>query len=154
MHVELLLKSKEEAKQFIDSSMTDYTKEIAKTYDLSLEEAEVISKRQLHQALNAKGTETEVFTIVDASLNTGVGGIWISLNPTKNKVFVYQILINEKDRGKGYGKASLQQLDQYCKQKNYKQIELSVFGWNKVAFDLYLKSGYEIVRVAMKKVIR
>lgn len=153
MSVYLILKSAVEQNKFIEYSKIEYEKDIARTYNVSMEEAQKISEKHTKNALENKEMKNEVLTIFDENTNTNIGAIWIGLNPSKLKVFIYQIIIEEKYRGKGYGKSSLQKLDEYCLERDYKSISLSVFGWNTVAHGLYQRSGYETLSISMKKIL-
>jgi len=153
MKIQLIPKSAEEKQQFIEETIIDYAQGLAKANDLTMEAATERSKEQIEHAFNPqKDTiETKVVTIFEETTGKGVGGIWFVINAEKMKAHIYQIAVDEKYRGKGYGKAALDKLHDFCKMQNVQKIALSVFGWNTIAFELYKKLGYDIVQIAMLK---
>lgn len=88
-----------------------------------------------------------VFNVLDGDAHVGVvwladrGGAW----------FIYDIEIDESQRGKGFGRATMHAIEQYVRNHQGTQVGLSVFGSNKVAQQLYLSEGYEITRLSMLK---
>jgi len=153
LNLKLIPKNESEKEQFLEETIKDYAKGLAKANDLNIEEAMEMSKRQIEQALyhQKETTQTKIVTIFDETINQAVGGIWFVINTEKMTAYSYQIFVDEKHRGKGYGKAALSELHNFCKTQNIKRTSLSVFGWNTLAFDLYKKMGYEIVQIVMKK---
>lgn len=154
LNLKLIPKNKQEKEQFLEKTTIDYAEGLAKANDLTAEKALEISKEQVERVLNPEKkdtVQTHIVSVVDEITQEEVGGIWFTINPEKEKAFIYQILIEETHRGKGYGKAAMHQLHEFCKTQNIKKIGLSVFGWNTLAFELYKKLGYKIVQVAMKK---
>ncbi len=153
LNLKLIPKNETEKEQFLKETTTDYAEGLAKANDLNIEEAMEMSKRQIEQALKQKKetTQTKIVTIFDETINQAVGGIWFVINTEKMTAYAYQIFVDEKHRGKGYGKAALNELHNFCKTQHIKKVGLSVFGWNTLAFELYKKMGYEIVQIVMKK---
>jgi len=149
--VVLTPKSNEELERFFKMAIIDYAKTIAKAYDLTNDRAIEIATKQTQQIRANKETKVEVFSIHDELISQPVGELWISLNPTNKKAFIYQITIFKCNRGKGYGKATLLQLEDYCKKLGYSEIKLSVFMNNQTAFRLYQKMDYKLVRAELKK---
>jgi ribosomal protein S18 acetylase RimI-like enzyme len=70
------------------------------------------------------------------------------------KAFIFDFIIDEAFRGKGYGKQALAALDEKLISMNVDSVGLHVFGHNIVAQELYKKSGYEITNINMRKVLR
>lgn len=68
------------------------------------------------------------------------GMLWFA--DLKGQAFVYDFLIDEKFRGKGYGKASLAWLETEVLKFGLKSIKLHVFEHNHYARALYEKVGY------------
>lgn len=154
MKITLVPKLNNEVEAFFKETTVDYANTIAEAYDLANDKALEIAVRQTKQLRTNKEVEMEVFSIFDELKSEPVGDIWISLNPQNKKVFIYQITIYQKNRGEGYGKAALKKLEEYCLKRTYFEIKLSVFMNNKVAFGLYQKMGYKVIRSEMKKTLR
>ncbi len=156
LNLKLIPKNETEKEEFLEKTIIDYAEGLAKANDLTSEKALEISKQQIKHALNPeKDTiQTHVVSVIDETTQEEVGGIWFTINPENGKSFIYQILIEEAHRGKGYGKAAMHELHEFCKTQGVKKIALSVFGWNTRAFELYKKMGYEIVQIAMRKTLK
>jgi len=152
LRLKLIPKNEQEKEQFLEKTTIDYAEGLAKANDLTAEKALEISKKQIERALNPEKdtVQTHVVSVVD-EMTQEVGGIWFTINTENKKAYIYQILIEEVHRGKGYGKAAMHELHEFCKKENIEKIGLSVFGWNTLAFELYKKLGYEMVQTSMRK---
>lgn len=80
-----------------------------------------------------------------------VGAVW--LNDRDSKWFIYDIEIEEKHQGKGLGRATMNAIESFIREKGGSEISLSVFGFNHRARKLYESEGYEITRLAMTKTL-
>ena len=78
-----------------------------------------------------------------------VGDVW--LNQRDGEWFIYDIEVRESQRGKGLGRATMRAIEHFVREHNGTTIGLSVFGFNKVAQNLYLSEGYDITRLMMQK---
>ncbi len=67
------------------------------------------------------------------------------------KAFIYDFVIDEAFRGKGYGKQALAAMDEQLKSMNTESVALHVFGDNITAQELYKKAGFEITGMHMRK---
>ena len=88
-----------------------------------------------------------VFDVFDGE--TVIGNVW--LNDRNGEWFIYDIEVLEAHQGKGLGRATMKAIEEYVRQHGGHKIGLSVFGFNKVAQNLYLSEGYEIKRLFMSK---
>ncbi len=82
-----------------------------------------------------------------------MGYIWLHVVPGEGpkKAFIYDLIIFEKFRKRGYGRAALVALEEYAKEKRIASISLHVFAHNAAALSLYRKMGYEVTSMNMKK---
>jgi len=146
-------KSLAERDLFIEQSTQNYTAEISKTYDISIEEGKKMADSQIKQALDSKNGVREIYiaSIIDETTKQTVGGIWYTINKENLKAYVFQITIDEPHRGKGYGRKALTKVHQYCKSQKVISVSLSAFGWNQPAFKLYESLGYKVLRYGMRK---
>jgi ribosomal protein S18 acetylase RimI-like enzyme len=81
-----------------------------------------------------------------------IGFIWVQVKA--NRAFIYDFLIHEEYRGKGYGKQSLTAMDERLRSMNVNSVSLHVFGDNVTAQELYKKMGFEITGMQMQKKYR
>jgi ribosomal protein S18 acetylase RimI-like enzyme len=94
-----------------------------------------------------------LYTLYDG--NDAVGLIWMRANvdrPT-NDGFILELYVEEKFRGKGYGKQLMLLIEEKARELGLKAIGLHVFGSNKIAQNLYKAVGYEITSVNMSKAL-
>jgi GNAT superfamily N-acetyltransferase len=56
-------------------------------------------------------------------------------------LYLEDLFVVPEKRGRGYGKALLEELIKIAKQRNYGRVEWSVLDWNKPAIDFYLSMG-------------
>lgn len=85
--------------------------------------------------------------------DTPIGYIWFNVTEGRSgrEAFIYDIYIYEPYQGQGYGKLTMQALDEEARKMNVTKIGLHVFGQNTRAFELYKKMGYEITDINMSK---
>jgi ribosomal protein S18 acetylase RimI-like enzyme len=68
--------------------------------------------------------------------------------------FLYDIEISETERGRGYGRAAMELLEQEVRGRGYERLQLNVFGGNERARTLYRSLGFEEQSVQMGKTLR
>jgi ribosomal protein S18 acetylase RimI-like enzyme len=78
-----------------------------------------------------------------------IGFLWVHVKD--NKAFIYDFLVHEEYRGKGYGKQALTAMDERLQSMNVASVGLHVFGDNISAQELYKKMGFEITGIHMQK---
>lgn len=117
----------------------------------ALEKAE---KEFLQLLPNGVATNKQhLLTIEDGQTGMKVGIIWFAEKQQAShpSAFIYDFLIYEEHRNKGYGKQTLTALEEKVKELGVETISLHVFGHNKIATALYQKAGYEITDIHMAK---
>ena len=116
------------------------------------EPSEALEKpRTEHQQLLPDGLESKnqyLFSIIDAS-DQKLGILWVNIE--NGRAFIYDFIIDESFRGKGYGKQALVALDEKLKSIEVQSVGLHVFGDNFIAQELYEKMGFQITGIHMKK---
>ena len=90
-----------------------------------------------------------VWSIVDET-NNKIGVLWVQVKD--QKAFIYDFIIDEAFRGKGFGKQALAAMDEKLKAMDVESVALHVFGDNITAQELYKKMGFEITGIHMRKV--
>ena len=99
--------------------------------------------KEIFASLLPQGTATEnnhLFSLFAADFSEPIGVIWI--NTAAQKAFIYDFIIEEDQRGKGYGTKALQALEKWAIQQGITEIGLHVFAHNQSAYQLYKKMGY------------
>lgn len=133
-----------------------YAETIAKNMRRSMELALASSDQQINSLLK-DGTETKnhyIFNVVDNETNENVGILWVMANVEENRAFIFDIEMYEEHQGKGYGKATLKELDDFVLGMGIRQIGLNVFADNTTAKALYDKSGYVVTNMNMVKELK
>ncbi len=140
---------------YIEKLTANYAKDNVRSGRWTREEALEKSVSQINSLL-PEGIETQnhvFFSIVDEGTGDAVGYIWLHVAPGEGhkKAFIYDLIIFEKFRKRGYGRAALVALEEYAKEKRIASISLHVFAHNAAALSLYRKMGYEVTSMNMKK---
>lgn len=84
-----------------------------------------------------------------------VGNLWLAERDDsfQRALFVYDIRVDESQRGKGYGKAAMIFAEEEARRRGHDRVALNVFGGNEVARSLYRSLGYDENAVAMSKTV-
>ena len=89
------------------------------------------------------------FTLEVVLENQAIGNVW--LVQKEFEWWIYDIEIDEPFRGQGFGRGAMRAIEDFVKNQGGKKLNLSVFGFNKVAQSLYLSEGFETIRIHMHK---
>src|SRR4051812_8623595 len=109
------------------------------------------------QTLLPEGLATpghHLFVVEDAETGSPVGTLWFALGSSpegRERAWLYEIEIDVSQRGRGYGRAAMQELERRVRALGHDRIELNVFGGNSVARGLYRSLGYVETAVTMAK---
>jgi len=117
----------------------------------ALEKSRAAFQRFLPDGLRSKNQY--IFNIFDEEQDLKLGILWVEvkMDEPHRPAFIFDFVIDEPYRGKGYGKKSLAALDEKLKQMGSESVALHVFGHNTTAFELYKKMGYEVTNINMLK---
>ncbi|MCL4337275.1 MAG: GNAT family N-acetyltransferase [Candidatus Thermoplasmatota archaeon] len=143
---------------FLDKSVKNYAIEKVKSGNWpeegSLERSMAEFKRLLPNGKDSK--DNFIYKIVESATGEPVGTIWVALTQRGELpgAFIYDIEVNEKHRGKGYGKEAMKELEKVVTSLGRDRISLHVFGHNKVAISLYQSLGYQVTNINMSKIIK
>ncbi|MDP4550086.1 GNAT family N-acetyltransferase [Alkalihalobacillus macyae] len=144
-----------EFKEYLDFMIPDHANEITKNFNLTLEQALEESEMMINDMFK-DGLATEgqcLYNIIKANSNEKVGLLWYSVIPEINSAYLYHILIDEHQRGKGFGTKTIEMLQNKLRERGVNSIGLSVFGKNDGAYRLYKKMGYSNTRISMEKTL-
>jgi ribosomal protein S18 acetylase RimI-like enzyme len=147
--------NEEEYKVWIVESKNTYRDENVKA-GMTLNEAQKKSDDDFLRLLpnGLQSPDQHIFSIKENKTNW-VGIIWFGVRGAADnrKAFIYDIVLNDNARGKGYGKKAMELLESEVKKLGLRHIGLHVFGHNLVARNLYEKMGYEITNLNLEKVL-
>ncbi len=119
------------------------------------DESEALEKsRKQTESLLPQGLQTKdhyLYTLYDG--DEAVGLIWLraDVDQPKKSGFIFDVEIDEKFRGKGYGRQIMLLIEKKARELGLKSIGLHVFGENRVARNLYESIGYEVSSLNMIK---
>jgi GNAT superfamily N-acetyltransferase len=128
----------------------DYAQELVRDYRMSADQARAKSGAEIDGQRHAGHS---VFVIeVDGE---PVGHLWLverrdAYEPT---LVVYDIDVDERYRGRGYGKAAMVFAEEEARLRGLTRIALRVGARNEVARNLYRSLGFDENEVAMSKLI-
>jgi len=117
------------------------------------EEGSLERARKEFETLLPNGIHTPnqyLWTVMDGSNKVGL--LWVQVKD--RKAFIYDFMILEEFRGKGYGKQALAAMDNKLKSMNVDSVGLHVFGDNITAQELYKKMGFMVSGIHMQKKYR
>jgi ribosomal protein S18 acetylase RimI-like enzyme len=153
--MKLINLSEKDFNEYLENAVVLYAEDKVRAGNFSPEKALELSRKGYDELLS-DGVNTKdhlLFSIFDSSKNEKIGIIWIKLN-SKNDirdVWLYDFLIFEKYRRQGFGKKSIELLEEKTKELGFYKISLHVFGHNEAAIALYKKMGFEITNINMSK---
>lgn len=100
-----------------------------------------------------RDTPGMLFLVGSGARGEPVGRIWLSVEHPKGTAdcaFLYDIEVDERHRGTGYGRALLRAAEEAARSRGVSALELNVFGGNATAIALYESAGYVVVQQQMR----
>jgi ribosomal protein S18 acetylase RimI-like enzyme len=148
----LLPMSQPEFDLFLERSIPEYAEDKVRAGNWTEAESLERSRREFEELL-PQGLNTSdnfLYTLYNDD-KEAAGMIWIKVDQTS--AFIYEVYIEEKFRGRGFGKSIMLLLEEKAREMGIKTLKLHVFGSNHVARKLYETVGYEITNVNMSKTL-
>lgn len=142
----------EDFERFLDQEIRGYAEEHVRNGNWSPEGALERSKKEFEHYLpdGIHSKDQYIYSMVDQEENH-LGIVWVQVKA--QKAFIFDFVIEEAFRGKGYGKRALAAMDEKLKSMDVESVELHVFGDNIAAQELYKKAGFEITGIHMRKTL-
>ena len=152
------LMSEDDFRAYQENEIREYAEDKIRSGAWSQENAYELSV-QTHRRLLPEGLATPgqyIFSIRDEDLGQNVGVIWFARfeEGGKRLAFIYDLIILEQFRRRGYGTQAMLALEEKVKEVGLDTIALHVFGFNQAALGLYEKVGYEITDINMAKTLK
>ena len=110
--------------------------------------------RQVFEQFLPRGLDTpdqHLYTINADEEGGEIGYLWYGITGEggQRAAFLYEFLIYEEQRRRGYGLQALQALEEEVHRAGLERILLHVFGHNRAAQALYEKAGYTVSNITM-----
>jgi ribosomal protein S18 acetylase RimI-like enzyme len=140
----------EDFDRFLEREIHNYADDHVRNGNWETEDALERSREEFeHYLYNGIHTPHQyVWSIINEG-NRKIGALWVEVKA--GKAFIYDFVIDEEFRGKGFGKQALAAMDEKLKAMNVESVALHVFGDNFSAQELYKKMGFIITDMHMMK---
>jgi len=143
----------EEFKAWVEPTIRDYAAQHVASGNWPAEDALELARTETRTLLpdGARTKDHYLYTARDAATGEHAGVLWINIRAKAGKVeaFIYDIVINEDRRGRGYGRATMLACVERARELGAQSIGLHVFGDNTVARGLYRSLGFVETNVQM-----
>ena len=152
--VQLIPMQQEDFEPYLERGIREYAEDHVRNGNWTVEESLERSKKEFEQLLpeGVNSRDQFLYSIVDEMDNKKIGLLWVQVKD--QKAFIYDFIIDDSFRGKGYGKQALMALDEKLRSMSVQSIGLHVFGDNHTAQELYKKMGFRITGIQMNKVLK
>ena len=151
--IRLIPMTESEFETYLEVAIPEYAQDKAQTGDWSRDEALERSRKSYENEL-PQGINTEnnyLFRIQIEESEEKIGMIWMKHEAPRKRGFIFDISLDESQRGKGYGKQTMLALEEKARELGVETIGLHVFAKNAVAMKLYNGLGYEVTSQNMTK---
>ena len=140
----------EDFERFLENEIRGYAEDHVRNGNWPAEGAIERSRKEFATLLpeGVHSKDQYLWSIVDEE-NNKIGMLWVQVKD--QKAFIYDFVIDEAFRGKGYGKQAMTAMDENLRSMKVKSVGLHVFGDNITAQELYRKMGYQITGMHMNK---
>lgn len=134
-------------------AVTEYAKEKAKAGNLSDADAMTAAEREYAYFLPDGSSTKNNYLYILVADGTKVGTLWLQTRNNRTEMFICDIRIYDEFQGKGYGKQSMDALEDTVKSMGINKITLHVFNHNEIAIGLYKRSGFGVTDLFMSKTL-
>ena len=143
----------EDFERFLEREIRSYAEDHVRNGNWSPEGALERSRKEFEHYLpdGIHSQDQYLYSIFDES-GDKIGVLWVQVKD--QKAFIFDFVIEEAFRGKGYGKQALAAMDEKLKSMDVESVGLHVFGDNIAAQELYKKTGFQITGIQMKKTLK
>ncbi len=142
-----------EFSRYREHSLEEYAQDIARNFKRPIEIVRSEAKEQVNRILK-DGLSTQghfLFNVIEKKTGETIGQVWFNFEKDKKRAFLYDIIIHERYRGKGFGRKTLRLVEEKLREMGVSQLGLHVFAHNEVAINLYKTQGYYTTSFNMQK---
>lgn len=153
MALELRKMTADELERYLQTSIPAYAEDKMRNESIPKADALILAKNSFDSLL-PEGVETKDHYLFSVFTDTSrIGVLWFARKNNYGRSFawIYDIILDEAFRGRGFGKELMTALEGEVKKQNLTSIALHVFGSNDRARSLYEKMGYLTTNYTMKK---
>ena len=138
-----------------DHLVRDYAADKVRAGAWSESEAQIRAAKDV-DGLLPEGPATQghfLYSVREDAADAEVGTVWFALRDSGvgRYVWIYDIIINESFRRRGYASRTLELVEARAKELGAQSVELHVFGHDHVARALDEKMGYNETSITMPK---
>jgi ribosomal protein S18 acetylase RimI-like enzyme len=142
---------------WLEWCIADYAAEKVKVGTWLQADSLELSKKEFERLLPSgiATPENYLYSIHDTESGEDVGVLWLADRTWNGQRlgFIYEVLVHEQFRRRGYARAGMLVLEEKAKALGIEKMALHVFGSNQGALALYQEIGYEITDYSMAKSI-
>ncbi|WP_306214279.1 GNAT family N-acetyltransferase [Actinoplanes sp. RD1] len=145
--------TEEQYQRYRASAEEGYARQIAEAGELTPVDAAERAAREFAKLLPEGLDTADNLFFQGYSGDTEVGMVWVALSTKSDGVraWIYDIVVEEVHRRRGYGRAIMRALEDECRARQVTSIGLNVFGGNDGARALYEQEGYGVTQTQMRK---
>ena len=143
--------------QYLEEEAKRYSEEIASAGyvdgDKALDKAREDIARLLPRGLSTPGHH--FYEVIDEVNGARIGTVWLKIDTEpRRSAFLYAIHLEREFRGRGYGRATMEKVEEVAVSLGAEAIFLHVFASNEVAVRLYRSRGFAVRSMNMGKELR
>lgn len=149
--MKIVAMSPEELAQFREHTISEFAAEKARSEGLAPAEARDAAEKAWEKAAPDENQGHVIGRLVFEG--EAVGVMWFVVRPEWGRpcLWLYDIKIDEEQRGRGLGRAAMALLEEEARARGVDTIGLHVFGHNAVARSLYESLGFRPTSIVMRK---
>ena len=151
--IRLVPMTESEFEAYLEIAIPTYADDNVRAGYWSEEEA-LERSRKSYDGLLPQGVQTEnnyLFRTQLEESGESIGMVWMKHEAPRTHGFIFDITLDEAQRGKGYGKQTMLALEEKARDLGLETIGLHVFANNMAAMKLYKGLGYEVTSQNMVK---
>ncbi|MGW3205658.1 GNAT family N-acetyltransferase [Streptomyces sp. NPDC001135] len=131
--------------EWLASEKAAYAGDIVRSGAMSPEQAARKSDRDFAELLPEGPATPDTTLLVLEAAGEQIGTGWLKHGHLEGVTYGYSLYIQERYRGKGYGRAAMAAGEQATLAAGDSALMFTVWGGNEVAMNLYTSAGYQVV---------